>query len=120
MTRDTHDDLFISYRILNDYLAFLEYRINVQIESIENSFSKLHLDSLSAEDREYVFETYKRHHEDSKEFKNVITIIQRSITTLNDRYPNTIRFYSKNQYGKNLNDHKKVIEEIIYQLRKNG
>lgn len=118
MTRDTHDDLFISYQILNVYIGFLEHRINMQIENIGKSLSRLHPEALSNKDQEYIFETYKKHHEDSMEFKNMLTNIQRRITALNDKYPNVLHYYSRKQYADTLKEHKRIIEAEIYRLEK--
>ena len=120
MTRDSQDDLLISYQLLNEYIVFLDNRINLQLEEIEKSFSKLNLDLLSAENAEYVVQAYKRHHEESMDFKNTLVIMQKIIISLWSKYPNAIRFYSRKEYTRNLQDHKKMIEEILYQLSKYG
>ena len=120
MTRDTQDDLLILYQLLNEYILFLDNRIDLQIEEVEKSFSKLNLDLLSTENAEYVVQAYKRHREESLDFKNTLVIMKRIIISLWSKYPNAIRFYSRKEYTKNLQDHKKMIEEILYQLGKYG
>ena len=120
MTRDTKDDLFISYQLLNDYITFLDKRICLQLESIDQSFSKLNIDLLSGKNKEQVVQAYQRHREETIEFKNALVIMQRTIICLWDKYPNAIRFYSRKKYTEDLQEHKKRIEEILYQLSKYG
>ena len=120
MTRDTQDDLLILYQLLNEYILFLDNRIDLQIEEVEKSFSKLNLDLLSTENAEYVVQAYKRHREESLDFKKTLVIMQKMIVSLWNKYPNGIRFYSRKEYTENLQDHKKMIEDILYQLGKYG
>lgn len=120
MTRDTKDDLFISYQLLNDYITFLNNRIDLQLEDIEQSFSKLNIDLLSTKNKERVTQAYQMHREESMEFKNTLVIMQKTILSLWRKYPNAIRFYSRKKYSENLQEHKKMIEEILYQLGKYG
>ena len=120
MTRDTQDDLLISYQMLCKYITFLDNRLNLQLEDIEKSFLKLNLDLLSAEDAEYVVQAYTKHREESMEFKHALVIMQKNILDLWSKYPNVIRFYSRTKYSRNLQEHKKMIEEILYQLGKYG
>lgn len=120
MTRDTKDDLFISYQLLNNYITFLNNRIDLQLEDIEQSFSKLSIDLLSAENKERVIQAYQRHREESMEFKNALVIMQKTILSLWRKYPNAIRFYSRKKYAEDLQEHKKIIEEILYRLSKYG
>ena len=120
MTRNTQDDLFIIYQLLIEYIEFLNNRIDLQLEDIEKSFMKLKLDLLSAEDTEYLVQEFKRHHAESMEFKNTLAIMQKIIISFWDKYPNAIRFYSRKEYVRNFQDHKKVIEDILYRLGKYG
>ena len=120
MTRNTQDDLLISYQLLNEYMTFLDNRINLQLEDIEKSLQKLDLDLLPTEDAEYVIQAYKRHREESMEYKHALAIMQKIIVSFWSKYPNTIRFYSREQYARNLKEHKKLIDEILYQLTKYG
>ena len=120
MTRDTQDDLLISYQLLNEYITFLGNRINLQLEDIEKSFMKLNLDLLSPADAEYVVQVYKRHCEESTEFKNALIIMQKIIMSLWSKYPNAILFYSRKEYVRNLQEHTKMIETILDQLGKYG
>lgn len=120
MTRNTKDDLLISYQLLNEYITFLVNRINQQLIEVEMSFSKLNLDLLSTEDAEYVVQTYKLHREESMEIKNTLALIQKIITNVWSKYPNAIQFYSRKEYTRNLQAHKKMIEEVLYQLSKYG
>ena len=120
MTRNTKDDLLISYQLLNEYITFLDNRINQQLIEVEMSFSKLNLDLFSTEDAEYVVQTYKLHREESMEIKNTLALIQKIITNVWSKYPNAIQFYSRKEYTRNLQAHKKMIEEVLYQLSKYG
>ena len=120
MTRNTKDDLLISYQLLNEYITFLVNRINQQLIEVEMSFSKLNLDLLSTEDAEYVVQKYKLHREESMEIKNTLALIQKIITNVWSKYPNAIQFYSRKEYTRNLQAHKKMIEEVLYQLSKYG
>ncbi len=120
MTRNTQDDLLISYRLLNEYITFLDNRINLQLEDIETSFSKLNIHLLSTENTEFVVQAYKRHYKESMEFKRALVIIKKMFNSFWGKYPSTIRFYSRKEYTKNLQEHKKMIEGILYELGKYG
>ena len=120
MTRNTKDDLLISYQLFNEYITFLNNRLDLQLEEIEQSFLRLNMDLLSIENTEHVAQAYQRHREESMEFKNALIIMQKTIISLWSKYPNAISFYSREQYRRNLKEHQKRIDEILYELGKYG
>ena len=118
MTRDSLDDLFITYQILVQYIDFLDNRLEKQMEKIQNIYANIPLELLSSESKVYVQTDKKKRIKDIENFRKSLSRIRVQTIELYQKYPLKISKISRKQYENNLDEHQKKIISLFQELTK--
>lgn len=118
MTRNSLDDLFITYHIFIIYIEFLQKRTNDELMIIQKEYLKNSTTKLSVNDQLELLAQSNYHVGSTQKFYTILSEIKKEISDFYNLNQKSLPLYSISSYKKTLHTHTQKLLEILAALPK--